>query len=149
MDSKLIDEIGRRYYKLSLWVIVGISLMLLLMLSGTSHWNDSVLYAIIISAVFSFITSVAYQASWKGIAKNSPSTLTKFYLAAPALRMMAAVLVILVYFVVNKNATNVDGSPAIRGLMLSFTFIFLAYYVVLLVLDCVYFAKVEKRNKIH
>ena len=149
MDSKLIDEIGRRYYKLSLWVIVGISLMLLLMLSGTSHWNDSVLYAIIISAVFSFITSVAYQASWKGIAKNSPSTLTKFYLAAPALRMMSAVLVILVYFVVNKNATNVDGSPAIRGLMLSFTFIFLAYYVVLLVLDCVYFAKVEKRNKIH
>lgn len=149
MDSKLIDEIGRRYYKLSLWVIVGISLMLLLMLSGTSHWNDSVLYAIIISAVFSFFTSVAYQASWKGIAKNSPSTLTKFYLAAPALRMMAAVLVILVYFVVNKNATNVDGSPAIRGLMLSFTFIFLAYYVVLLVLDCVYFAKVEKRNKIH
>ena len=148
MDTKQIDEIDHKYYKLSLWVIVGISLMFLLLLGGSSYWNTSILYAILISAVFSLFTSVAYQVSWKGIAKNSPSTLTKFYLAAPALRMMAAILVILVYYVINRNATNTDGSPAIRGLMLSFTFIFLAYYVVLLVLDCVYFAKVEKRNKI-
>ena len=148
MEANLINKIGHKYYKLSLWIIVGISLMFLLLLGGSSYWRTSMLYAILISAVFSFLTSVAYQASWKGIAKNSPSTLTKFYLAAPALRMMAADLVILVYYVVNKNATNPDGSPAIRGLMLSFTFIFLAYYVVLLVLDCVFFAKVEKRNKL-
>lgn len=149
MDAKLIDEIGHRYYKLSLWIVVGISLIVLLVLGGSPLWSTSVLYAVLISAAFSFFTSVAYQASWKGIAKSSPSTLTKFYLAAPALRMMAAVLVILVYYIVNKNATNYDGSPAIRGLMLSFTLIFLAYYVAMLILDCVYFAKVEKRNKLH
>ena len=149
MDEKLIDEIGHRYYKLSLWIVVGISLIVLLVLGGSPLWSTSVLYAVLISAAFSFFTSVAYQASWKGIAKNSPSTLTKFYLAAPALRMMAAVVVILVYYIVNKNATNYDGSPAIRGLMLSFTLIFLAYYVAMLILDCVYFANVEKRNKLH
>ena len=149
MDAKLIDEIGHRYYKLSLWIVVGISLIVLLVLGGSPLWSTSVLYAVLISAVFSFFTSVAYQASWKGIAKSSPSTLTKFYLAAPALRMMAAVVVILVYYIVNKNATNYDGSPAIRGLMLSFTLIFLAYYVAMLILDCVYFANVEKRNKLH
>lgn len=149
MDAKLIDEIGHRYYKLSLWIVVGISLIVLLVLGGSPLWSTSVLYAVLISAAFSFFTSVAYQASWKGIAKSSPSTLTKFYLAAPALRMMAAVVVILVYYIVNKNATNYDGSPAIRGLMLSFTLIFLAYYVAMLILDCVYFANVEKRNKLH
>ncbi|MBQ5511862.1 MAG: hypothetical protein IIT94_12190 [Prevotella sp.] len=149
MEANLINEIGHKYYKLSLWIIVGLSLMFLLLLGGTSYWNTSMLYAILISAVFSFFTSVAYIASWKGIAKNSPSTLTKFYLVAPALRMMAAVLVILIYYVVNRNATNYDGSPAIRGLMLSFTFIFLAYYVAMLILDCVYFATIEKRNKLH
>lgn len=148
MDAKLIDGIGHRYYKLSLWVIVGLSLLALLLIGCSPYWGSDVLNAILISAAFSFLTSIAYEAAWKGIAKNSPSTLTKFYLAAPALRMMAAVLVILVYYVLNRNATNTDGSPAIRRLMLSFTFIFLAYYVVLLVLDCVYFAKVEKRNKI-
>ena len=149
MEANLINKIGHKYYKLSLWIIVGLSLMFLLLLGGTSYWNTSMLYAILISAVFSFFTSVAYIASWKGIAKNSPSTLTKFYLVAPALRMMAAVLVILIYYVVNRNATNYDGSPAIRGLMLSFTFIFLAYYVAMLILDCVYFATIEKRNKLH
>ena len=149
MEANLINEIGHKYYKLSLWIIVGLSLMFLLLLGGTSYWNTSMLYAILISAVFSFFTSVAYIASWKGIAKNSPSTLTKFYLVAPVLRMMAAVLVILIYYVVNRNATNYDGSPAIRGLMLSFTFIFLAYYVAMLILDCVYFATIEKRNKLH
>ena len=149
MEANLINEIGHRYYKLSLWIVVGISLLLLLMLGGSPYWSSSILNAILISAAFSLFTSVAYQASWKGIAKNSPSTLTKFYLAAPALRMMAAVLVILIYYVVNRNATNYDGSPAIRGLMLSFTLIFLAYYVAILILDCVYFATIEKRNKLH
>lgn len=149
MEANLINEIGHKYYKLSLWIIVGLSLMFLLLLGGTSYWNTSMLYAILISAVFSFFTSVAYIASWKGIAKNSPSTLTKFYLVAPVLRMMAAVLVILVYYVVNRNATNPDGSPAIYRLMDGFIFIFLAYCYVLLVLDSVYFAKVEKRNKLY
>ena len=149
MEANLINEIGHRYYKLSLWLVVGISLLLLLMLGNSPYWSSSILNAILISAAFSLFTSVAYQASWKGIAKNSPSTLTKFYLVAPVLRMMAAVLVILVYYVVNRNATNPDGSPAIYRLMDGFIFIFLAYYFVLLVLDSVYFAKVEKRNKLY
>ena len=148
MEAKEIDAIGHKYYKLSLWIIAGLTLLMLLLLGGSPYWNSSVLNAILISAAFSFLTSIAYEASWKGIAKSSPSSLTKFYLAAPALRMMAAVLLVLVYFIVNRSATNVDGTPAIRSMMLKFTFIFLAYYIALLVLDCVYFAKVEKRNKL-
>lgn len=149
MDAKLIDGIGHRYYKLSLWVIVGLSLLALLLVGSSPYWGNDVLNAILISAAFSFLTSIAYQAAWKGIAKNSPSTLTRFYLAAPALRMMAAVLVILVYYVVNRHALQGDGSPAIRRMMLVFTSIFLTYYISMLVLDCVYFAQVEKRNKLH
>lgn len=148
MEAKEIDAIGHKYYKLSLWIIAGLTLLMLLLLGGSPYWNSSVLNAILISAAFSFLTSIAYEASWKGIVKSSPASLTKFYLAAPALRMMAAVLLVLVYFIVNRSATNVDGTPAIHGMMLKFTFIFLAYYIALLVLDCVYFAKVEKRNKL-
>ncbi|MBO4314884.1 MAG: hypothetical protein J5867_02815 [Prevotella sp.] len=149
MDAKLIDGIGHRYYKLSLWVIVGLSLLALLLIGCSPYWGSDVLNAILISAAFSFLTSIAYEAAWKGIAKNSPSTLTKFYLAAPALRMMAAVLVILVYYVINRHAVQGDGTSAIRRMMLVFTSIFLTYYISMLVLDCVYFAQVEKRNKLH
>ena len=148
MEAKQIDAIGHKYYKLSLWINAGLTLLILLLLGGSPYWDSSVLNAVLISAAFSFLTSIAYEASWKATAKSSPASLTKFYLAAPALRMMAAVLLMLVYFIVNRSATNVDGTPAIRGLMLKFTFIFLAYYIAMLVLECVYFAKVEKRNKL-
>lgn len=148
MDAKLIDAIGHKYYKLSLWIIAGLTLMILLLLGGSPYWDTSVLNAILISVAFSFLTSIAYEAAWKGVAKNSPASLTKFYLAAPLFRMMAAVLLLLVYFLVHRTATAWDGTSIIRGLMLRFTFIFLAYYIALLVLDCVYFAKVEKRNNL-
>ena len=149
MDAKMIDGIGHRYYKLSLWIIAGLSLLALMLIGGSPYWGSDVLNAILISAAFSFLTSIAYQAAWKSVAKNSPSSLTKFYLAAPALRMMAAVLVILVYYVLNRYAVQGDGTPAIRRMMLMFTFVFLAYYISMLVLDCVYFAQIEKRNKLH
>lgn len=148
MNAKLIDEIGHRYYKLSLWIIVGLSLLILLLIGGSPYWTTTVLTDILISAVFFYFTSIAYEAAWKGIAKSSPASLTKFYLAAPIMRMMAAVMLLLVYFIVNRSATDAQGNPAIRGIMLTFTFIFLAYYIALLILDCVYFAKVEKRNNL-
>ena len=73
MEAKEIDAIGHKYYKLSLWIIAGLTLLMLLLLGGSPYWNSSVLNAILISAAFSFLTSIAYEASWKGIAKSSPA----------------------------------------------------------------------------
>lgn len=148
MNAKLIDALGHRYYKLSLWIIAGITLLMLLLLGGSPYWSNSTLNAILISVAFCFLTSIAYGEAWKAIAKKSPGKLTTFYLAAPALRMVAAVLLIIVYYIVNRTATAFDGTPAIRGMMITFIFIFAVYYIALFVLDCVYFAKVEKRNKL-
>ena len=53
------------------------------------------------------------------------------------LKMMAGVLVFLIYVLVCDKQN-----------ILGFTVIFALFYVVLLVFDCIYFARVEKKNRL-
>lgn len=136
MDFKRIEKIVARYRQSSLWIIVGLTLVLLLAMSVIQSLRMETVWALIISVMFSFAASMVYCSVWKNIAKISFSSLTKFYLAAPFLRMLAAAAVILVYSVVVHD----------RPVVVTFVLIFCAYYVALLIFDCVYFAKEEKRN---
>lgn len=149
MDASLINQCGHRYYKQSLWAIAFVTLLFLLVLGVTPYWSGAMLHAVIVSTVFSYVCSVAYGSAWKSLAKSSPATLTKFYLVAPAIRMMAAVMVMLAYFVVIRLTSEAGGAASARERMLGFTFVFLSYYIVMLILDCVYFSNIEKRNKLH
>jgi hypothetical protein len=73
------------------------------------------------------------------VAHSSPASLTRFYLVAPAIRMMVAILVVVAYCLIVRQ----------REAILHFVYIFLAFYVVLLIFDCIYFAQMEMRNKIY
>ena len=83
---------------------------------------------------------MAYSSSGscrKAVAKSSPANLAKFYLAALVLKLMAGTLVFLIYVLVCDKQN-----------ILGFTAIFALFYVVLLVFDCIYFARVEKKNRL-
>ena len=134
---ELINRIAKQYYKISLWLIFGLTVIVLLVMQ---YFQETKLVnALVISALFSLVTSIAYIQSWKAVAKRSTASLGKFYLAASALRMLSALVVVVIAMVVMKD----DKSS-----LLGFTAMFVGFYLVMLVFDCVYFSQIEKKNKL-
>ena len=133
--DNIIDMTARRYNKISLWIIAALMLVTLFVMSVMQ--NTTMLNSLIITAVYSFVSSSAYGNAWKGVARLSPTSLTKFYLAAPAIRMMVAILVVVGYCLIVRQ----------REAILHFVYIFLSFYAVLLIFDCIFFAQIEKSNK--
>ena len=92
----------------------------------------------LISAVFHVVCSTAYIGGWLALARRSPQTLPKYYLAGSAFRLMAAAAVLLVFCVVKR-----DDPGAIKW----FSIVFIIFYLVMLVFDAIFFAKVSKTRK--
>ncbi len=134
-----LDQITRTYKKVSLWIIAGISLIILFaaqLLSSSQPVLDIVLMPLVVSVIFSLIASIAYGSSWHAVAKSSPENLSKFYLAASVLRMMAALLVVVIgAFVLRPDKTAILG----------FVSVFVVFYVALLIFDCIFFARIVKK----
>ena len=143
-DEKLrlqtIRQASIRYKQISLWLTAAVALAVLFACRLSAHCDDmiaQVVNPLVVSAIFSLVASTAYGEAWKAVAKSSPANLAKFYLAAMMLKMMAGVLVFLIYVLVCDKQN-----------ILGFTAIFALFYVVLLVFDCIYFARVEKKNRL-
>lgn len=141
MEKTQIDVVARRYSKYALLIVVILTAMAfgVFLLMGS---HSGLLVSIAISLVFSLVATKAYEVSWKSLARSSQSMgLAKFYLAAPVLRIIAAVAVMAVYYLVIRRQDDY------RVLMLTFTAVFFSFYLVLMIFDCVYFAQVEKHKK--
>lgn len=143
-DEKLrlqtIRQASIRYKQISLWLTAAVALAVLFACRLSAQCDDmiaQVVNPLVVSAIFSLVASTAYGEAWKAVAKSSPANLAKFYLAAMMLKMMAGVLVFLIYVLVCDKQN-----------ILGFTVIFALFYVVLLVFDCIYFARVEKKNRL-
>lgn len=143
-DEKLrlqtIRQASIRYKQISLWLTAAVALAVLFACRLSAQCDDmiaQVVNPLVVSAIFSLVASTAYGEAWKAVAKSSPANLAKFYLVAMMLKMMAGVLVFLIYVLVCDKQN-----------ILGFTVIFALFYVVLLVFDCIYFARVEKKNRL-
>lgn len=143
-DEKLrlqtIRQASIRYKQISLWLTAAVALAVLFACRLSAQCDDmiaQVVNPLVVSAIFSLVASTAYGEAWKAVAKSSPANLAKFYLAAMMLKMMVGVLVFLIYVLVCDKQN-----------ILGFTAIFALFYVVLLVFDCIYFARVEKKNRL-
>lgn len=130
-----IDKTAYKYNKVSLWVLTGLTLTGLMVMQLTG-WQQ-LLYPMLISLVFSLVCGVAYIQGWKAIARRAPEALPKYYLAGSAFRLMASAIVLLVYCVVMRHDLS-----AIKW----FAIVFIVYYIVILVFDAVFFAKVSKNS---
>lgn len=143
-DEKLrlqtIRQASIRYKQISLRLTAAVALAVLFACRLSAQCDDmiaQVVNPLVVSAIFSLAASTAYGEAWKAVAKSSPANLAKFYLAALVLKLMAGTLVFLIYVLVCD-----------RQNILGFTAIFALFYVVLLVFDCIYFARVEKKNRL-
>ena len=135
-----IRQAGIKYKQISLWLTALMALAVLFACRLSTQCDDmipQVVNPLVVSAIFSLVASTAYGEAWKAVAKSSPANLAKFYLVAMMLKMMAGVLVFLIYVLVCDKQN-----------ILGFTAIFALFYVVLLVFDCIYFARVEKKNRL-
>ena len=140
MRLQHIKQAGIKYKQISLWLTAGISLAILMACRISASCDDilaQVVNPLAVSAIFSIVSSTAYGEAWSNIAKSSPVNLTKFYLAASALEMIAGAIVFLIYVLVCDKQN-----------ILGFAAIFLLFYVVLLVFDTIYFSRVEKKRRL-
>ena len=143
-DEKLrlqtIRQASIRYKQISLWLTAAVALAVLFACRLSAQCDDmiaQVVNPLVVSAIFSLVASTAYGEAWKAVAKSSPANLAKFYMAALVIKMMAGTLVFLIYVLVCDKQN-----------ILGFTAIFALFYVVLLVFDCIYFAREEKKNRL-
>ena len=143
-DEKLrlqtIRQASIRYKQISLWLTAAVALAVLFACRLSAQCDDmiaQVVNPLVVSAIFSLVASTAYGEAWKAVAKSSPANLAKFYMAALVIKMVAGTLVFLIYALVCDKQN-----------ILGFTAIFALFYVVLLVFDCIYFARVEKKNRL-
>jgi len=136
--NKLIRQAAANYRRLSIWLICGMTLPFLLSLS-VSQSNLSVVLPLVISVIFSIVVSIAYVSAWKYVASTSPTQLSKFYMAAMLLRVLAGAMVLLSYCLISRQRDNI----------LHFTIVFSIFYVVMLVFDTAYFARIEKKNALN
>ena len=140
MRLQNIKQINIKYKQISLWLTAAMTLIILFACRVSAQCDDmiaQVVNPLVVSALFSIIASTAYGEAWKAIAKSSPANLAKFYLAALVIKMVAGTLAFLVY-VLLCDKQNILG----------FTAIFALFYVALLVFDCIYFARAEKKSRL-
>ena len=141
MRLQTIRQAGIKYKQISLWLTALMALAILLTCRISALCNDilpQVVNPLVVSAIFSLVASTAYGEAWKAVAKSSPANLAKFYMAALVIKMVAGTLVFLIYVLVCDKQN-----------ILGFTAIFALFYVVLLVFDCIYFSRVEKKNNLN
>lgn len=131
-----IDRTYARYLKTASALLVSLTVTgaLLSLLTGVGRG-----WILIIATVFHAVCSMAYIYGWRAMARRSPETLPKYYLAGSAFRLMAAAIVLLVVCVVKR--ADID---AIRW----FTIVFIVYYLAMLIFDAIFFANVSKNKSI-
>jgi len=130
-----IGKTSSRYNRQTVWLISGLSLvsLLLMQVSGRMMLVEGLVWA----ALFNLVCCLLYGQAWKAVARRSPEMLPKLYLAGSAFRLMAAAIVVLAMCVLMRHDIEKLKWSAL---------IFMAFYVVTLLFDAIFFAKVSKKR---
>ncbi len=135
MTAEDIRTKARQYNKVSLWLVVALTMVGLVYVQVT--YSYGLIYSLVFSSLYSLVTCWIYGAAWKRIALNSPDSLNLFYLAGSGLRMVLGLIVVLVgMFLLRDN----------RGQLLGFTAVFVLFYLAILLFDSVFFVRIAKSN---
>lgn len=135
MGTMNINKSVSLYRKVMVWLVSGLTLVGLLVMQ-LSGWNE-LITSLIVSAVFCLVCGIAYIQGWKALAHRSAQLLLKYHLAGSVLRLLAACVVLLIVCVMQR--------ADIFAIKL-FAVVFMVYYVVMLIFDALFFAKVSKFN---
>ena len=128
-----IDKLCMSYIRQELLLAVALFLIALLVMRVC--FIDTILTPAIISVSFMLVVAVSIALVWRRVAKGAPDSLPTFFTAVSGFRMLLALAVMFVYYVVNKDTT-----------MLPFFLVFMAFYFASLTHQSIFFARVSNRS---
>ena len=111
------------------------ALFLLTLLVMQVWFIDGLLVPAIISSAFTLVLASVIGLVWRRIAKQSPDGLPTFFTAVSGFRLLLALLVMFIYYLVYG-----------RDHMLLFFLVFMAFYFVSLAHHSIFFAKVSNHS---
>ena len=129
--TKNIEKLSIAYIRTGLMVTVALALVGLMVMQV---WYLDLLTPIIVSVAFSLVTCVAIAQIWKRVALSSPDSLPTFFTAVSGFRLLLALAVMFVYYLVD----NQDS-------MLRFFVVFIAFYFAMLIHHSIFFARINNR----
>ncbi|MBE6265683.1 MAG: hypothetical protein E7102_04300 [Prevotella ruminicola] len=129
--TKNIEKLSIAYMRYGVMVAVALALVGLMVMQ---IWFLDLLTPIIVSVAFSLVTCVAVAQIWKRVAQNSPDSLPTFFTAVSGFRLLLALAVMFVYYLVdNQNS------------MLRFFMVFIVFYFGMLIHHSIFFARINNR----
>ena len=111
------------------------SALFLLTLLVMQVWLLDLLTPAIVSVAFTLLVCFTIGLVWRYVAKNSPDSLPTFFTAVSGFRLLLALAVMFVYYLLDNNDT-----------MLSFFLVFMVFYVASLAHHTLFFARVSNRS---
>ena len=128
-----INKLSISYLRQELYLSIGLFLIALLVMRV--WFLDDLLTPTIIATVFTLVVSAVIGMVWRRVAKRSPESLPTFFTAVSGFRMLLALAVMFIYYLVFG-----------RSAMLLFIVVFLVFYFVSLAHHSIFFARVSNRS---
>ncbi len=128
-----IERISKRFIKQEISLVVATCLVAFLVMRIGNL--DEMLTPVIVSVVYSLVVGIAVGLVWKRVATRNTESLSTFYTALSGGRLLLALATMFIYYLVCG-----------RDAMLVFFLVFMAFYLVTLVHQSVFFAKVSSRT---
>ena len=128
-----INKLSISYLRQELYLAIGLFLIALLVMRV--WFVDGLLTPTIIATVFTLVVSAVIGMVWRRVAKRSPESLPTFFTAVSGFRMLLALAVMFVYYLVFG-----------RSAMLLFIVVFLVFYFVPLAHHSIFFARVSNHS---
>ena len=130
-----MDKIRKRcinYMRQGLFLTAALFLLTLLVMQV---WFLDLLTPAIVSVAFTLVVCGTIGIVWHYVAKNSPDNLPTFFTAVSGFRLLLALAVMFVYYLLDSNDT-----------MLNFFIVFMVFYVASLAHHTIFFARVSNRS---
>ena len=125
-----IRKMSLNYIRQGLYVSAALFMLTLLVMQV---WFLDLLAPAIVSVAFTLVVCITIGLVWRYIAKNSPDNLPTFFTAVSGFRLLLALAVMFVYYLLNKET------------MLSFFIVFMVFYVASLAHHTIFFARVSNK----
>lgn len=125
-----IRKMSINYIRQGLYVSAALFLLTLLVMQV---WFLDLLTPAIVSVAFTLFVCFTIGLVWRYVAKNSPDNLPTFFTAVSGFRLLLALAVMFVYYLLNKET------------MLNFFLVFMVFYVASLAHHTFFFARVSNK----
>ena len=125
-----IRKMSLNYIRQGLYVSAALFMLTLLVMQV---WFLDLLAPAIVSVAFTLLVCFTIGLVWRYVAKNSPDSLPTFFTAVSGFRLLLALAVMFVYYLLNKET------------MLNFFLVFMVFYVASLAHHTIFFARVSNK----